>query len=346
MRKVRVGVVAAMLVAGPVVSLAWADQRQSERLAPAVRVGGVDVGGLTRQEALERAWSDLRRPTMRSVRVRVGGRTHTLTAEDARVRLRLPAAVERAHARGRKGHLLARGWRTVKGERIDHDVPVRPAVSTAAIGSFVERIEREVERPARDARLKIAVDGVSATRERHGRSLADAAALRKSIVDAFTRPGARRRLSASVRRVEPEVTRSSLWASTPVVVTVSRTDRRVRLFRRGEPVASFRVAVGEADHPTPTGLFRVQTMQRDPVWRVPDSEWAGELAGRTIPAGDPRNALVARWIGFNGPVGFHGTRSLDSLGRAASRGCVRMSREDVISLYGRVTIGTPVLVGP
>lgn len=81
------------------------------------------------------------------------------------------------------------------------------------------------------------------------------------------------------------------------------------------------------------------------MWNVPDSPWAGKLAGKTIPAGDPRNALVARWIGFDGAVGFHGTKSLGSLGRAASRGCVRMSRADVIALFGQVDVGTPVVVG-
>ena len=47
--------------------------------------------------------------------------------------------------------------------------------------------------------------------------------------------------------------------------------------------------------------------------------------GETIPGGDPRNPLVARWIGFNGSVGFHGTASAGSLGTAASHGCIRMA---------------------
>ena len=92
------------------------------------------------------------------------------------------------------------------------------------------------------------------------------------------------------------------------------------------------------------GQFTVQAMQKNPPWNVPQSEWAGDLAGQTIPGGDPRNPLVARWIGFNGSVGFHGTKSLGSLGSSASHGCVRMAPGDVIDLYERVEVGTPVLV--
>ena len=55
-------------------------------------------------------------------------------------------------------------------------------------------------------------------------------------------------------------------------------------------------------------------MQVDPPWNVPQSDWAGDLAGQTIPGGDPANPLVARWIGFNGSVGFHGTASIGSIG--------------------------------
>jgi lipoprotein-anchoring transpeptidase ErfK/SrfK len=119
----------------------------------------------------------------------------------------------------------------------------------------------------------------------------------------------------------------------------------VRVFRHGRLIKRYHVAIGTPRYPTPFGLFAVQTMQRNPPWNVPHSAWAGGLAGKTIPGGDPRNPLVARWIGFDGSVGFHGTREALSIGRAASHGCVRMHPRDVIDLYRRVSVGTTVLVG-
>ena len=85
-------------------------------------------------------------------------------------------------------------------------------------------------------------------------------------------------------------------------------------------------------------------MQVDPPWNVPESDWAGDLAGTTVPGGAPNNPLKARWIGFNGSVGFHGTADIGSLRSAASHGCVRMAPADVIDLYERVQVGTTVYV--
>ena len=145
--------------------------------------------------------------------------------------------------------------------------------------------------------------------------------------------------------VQPKVTAAQLRGQHPTVVTVSRAGRTIRVFKGGEVVKTYKAAVGDPGHPTPTGQFSVQSMQKNPTWNVPNSEWAGDLAGKTIPGGDPDNPLVARWIGFNGSVGFHGTKEAGSLGQAASHGCVRMDPADVKDLFERVQVGTTVYVG-
>ena len=81
----------------------------------------------------------------------------------------------------------------------------------------------------------------------------------------------------------------------------------------------------------------------DPTWNVPDSAWAGSLAGQSIPPG-PDNPLKARWMGIYNGAGIHGTSDVASLGSAASHGCVRMDVPDVIDLYDRVDVGTPVYI--
>jgi lipoprotein-anchoring transpeptidase ErfK/SrfK len=88
----------------------------------------------------------------------------------------------------------------------------------------------------------------------------------------------------------------------------------------------------------------VLSKQVNPTWYVPNRPWAGSLAGQTIPPGDPRNPLKARFISLGGGVGFHGTADLASIGQAASHGCIRMRIPDVISLFNRVSVGTPVMI--
>ena len=333
-----------LLLGGAVASLAWASREADGRLAEGITIEGIDVGGLSRDEALARMWRALRRPAMRSVRVRAAGDTHVLTARRAEVRLRLPAAVDRAQAASGEGSFIERGWRVLTGSEVAREIELQPVASRRAIRAFVEDTAQRVGRDAVDARLSMSVDRVTVEPERRGRRLAGGERLVERIAHALRDPSASRSFTGRVERVEPQTTRAEVWQQTPTVVTVSRSGRTARLFERGRLVTSYRVAVGQPGYPTPLGRFAVQTMQKNPVWNVPDSKWAGELAGRTIPAGDPRNPLIARWIGFDGAVGFHGTKSLESLGRAASRGCVRMRPADIIELFSRVQVGTPVLV--
>ena len=78
---------------------------------------------------------------------------------------------------------------------------------------------------------------------------------------------------------------------------------------------------------------------------MPDSDWAGDLAGTTVPGGVPENPLKARWMGIYDGAGIHGTDDVGSLGTAASHGCVRMAVPDVIELYDQVDVGTPIYIG-
>lgn len=340
-------VMVATVVGLSLATLAFADRRTGERLPNGVTVDGIAVGGLTPERAIARVWSERRAAAMSPVRVRAAGRTFTLSAEKAELRYRVPDAISRVQARSRKGSFVERGWRALVGKSLDHRESLTPSISGRRIGAFVTEIAEAVERRPVDAKMDIAVEtGATVTPGRAGRRLAGRAFLEQRIRATLLGERRARTLSAKVTDVAPAVTTEQLDAATQTVVTVSRSQRRARVFRGDDLVKSYDVAVGQPGYPTPLGRFTVQTMQKNPVWNVPDSDWAGELRGKTIPAGDPRNALVARWIGFDGAVGFHGTKSVDSIGSAASRGCVRMKRADVIDLYRRVEFGTTVLVGP
>lgn len=335
----------ALVVLAALGTLAWADRSASDQVPEGVTVGGVDVGGLTRAAAIDRLEEQIGSPSQRPVQVRAGGRTVTLTAARAGVRVDLAGAVDRAVATGRQGNFIGRGWREVSGGQVHADVPATIAVDRRAVTKFVDGVEKRVARPAVNAELSMDVTSVAVTPGRTGRRLAGASALERRIVRAFGRADSKRTFSTRTATVAPAVDESQVWARNPTVVTVDHDARTVRVFKKGEVVKRYSVAVGDPEFPTPYGRFNVQTMQKNPTWNVPDSDWAGDLAGKTIPGGDPRNPLVARWIGFSGSVGFHGTKDAASLGSAASHGCVRMDPGDVTDLFERVQVGTPVLVG-
>jgi lipoprotein-anchoring transpeptidase ErfK/SrfK len=76
--------------------------------------------------------------------------------------------------------------------------------------------------------------------------------------------------------------------------------------------------------------------------------WKNPFTGDVIPGGDPDNPLGKYWIGFwtNGKdwSGFHGTPNRDSVGTAASHGCIRMYNEDIAELFAQVSPATVVQV--
>jgi lipoprotein-anchoring transpeptidase ErfK/SrfK len=300
---------------------------------------------MTSAEALARLEREIGAPARRSVTVRVAGHSYRLSARRAGVNVDLRSLVERAVDSGREGNFLKRGWRELTKGTVDQRAAVAITVDRKAIDAFVAGIAGKVARPAVDAQLTMTVSAVSVTDAKSGRRLAGQKSLGNRIERAFTRAGAKRKLRASTATVKPKQTEEDVWAAHPTVVTVSHDAKRVTVFDHGKVTARYHVAVGDPKYPTPYGQFAVQSMQKNPTWNVPNSEWAGDLAGKTIPGGDPRNPLVARWIGFDGSVGFHGTKDLASLGQAASHGCVRMDPKDVKDLYTRLQVGTPVLVG-
>ena len=117
----------------------------------------------------------------------------------------------------------------------------------------------------------------------------------------------------------------------------------LRFFHHLRLERSYTVAVGQQGLETPAGLYHAQDKQVDPSWHVPNSAWAGSLAGQVIPPG-PADPLKARWIGIFDGAGIHGTDEVSSLGHAFSHGCVRMAIPDVIDLYDRVQVGDPIYI--
>ena len=157
-------------------------------------------------------------------------------------------------------------------------------------------------------------------------------------------PASSRIMRPARQILKAKVTADKLARAYPTVITIDRNNFKLRLFKRLKFSKSYGVAVGQPAYPTPTGRFPITNKQVNPAWTAPNSPWAGELAGTTTPGGSAANPLRARWMGIAGGVGIHGTSQEYSIGSRASHGCIRMRVADVIDLYPRVPVGTPVLI--
>lgn len=116
---------------------------------------------------------------------------------------------------------------------------------------------------------------------------------------------------------------------------------------RKYPAQGYLVAIGQPKWPTPTGRFQINEMVENPDFLMFDFNNPKAKNRGRIPPG-PNNPLGLRWIGFASAhgwqIGFHGTANTSVLGQAVSHGCVRMSNPDVVDVFGRVKLGTVVIV--
>ena len=332
---VRWSVAAVLLAAIITIALVFAFVQPStavERIADGVSAGGVDVSGLTLAEAATKLrGTQATRVARDSVTVRAADLTWRLEASSASVRLLVPRTARRALLAGRRA----------AGRPVD--VALAVTYSKDAVNDFTKRIDRRLRRKPRDARLKISLTSVDVVRHKSGRDVSQVP-LRREIGKALKDPRLPRVLEPELLRPKPEVTTGKLRDKADTVITIEQSTFTLRLLKDGEVASTYKVAVGQAAYPTPSGQYAIGSKQVDPVWSVPNSPWAGELAGTTVAGGTGANPLKARWMGIVNGVGIHGTDASGSIGTRASHGCIRMNVPDVVDLFEQVPVGTPVLI--
>jgi lipoprotein-anchoring transpeptidase ErfK/SrfK len=333
--------IAAVMLVGAVGAWAY-DHGKRDMIAKGVHVGGVNVGGMSAEAARTELRARLLTSLQRPVVATYDGRRVVLSARRAGVAVNVEAAVDEALARGRKGSIFTRLGREVTGGSVDADVQPRVVYSRIAVEHFLAETVDRFDRAPRDASIAFSPTALEPVAAQDGVTV-QRRALRRAVVHAVTSADAPHKVAVRVRATKPKVTTAQLAAKYPVVITVDRSSFRLRLWKDLKLEKTYTIAVGMAGLETPSGVYTINDKQVDPVWHVPNSDWAGDLAGQSIPPG-PSNPIKARWMGIYAGAGIHGTEDIGSLGSAASHGCVRMAISDVIDLYDRTPIGTTVYI--
>ncbi|NLT04928.1 MAG: L,D-transpeptidase family protein [Solirubrobacterales bacterium] len=335
-----VAVLVAMLIGGAVGVYAY-DSSRDDKIAEGVTIGGVPVGGLTADQARNRIERAVAARIEQPIAVAHGKTRFTLSAEDAGVEADVDGMVDAAVAASREGGILSRVARDITGGQEDIEVSVSATYSPKAAGDLVRRVAENVDREPQDATLDF--PSLDAVKEQDGLAVRRRA-LRQAVGAALLSP-AERTVQVPVKRTKPAVTTAELAKQYPTVLVADHASFELRLYKGLELEKTYTVAFGAQGYDTPRGLFEIANKAVDPVWTVPNSDWAGDLAGQVIPGGVPENPLKARWLGIYDGVGIHGTDDIGSLGTAASHGCIRMSVTDVTDLYDRVEVGAPIYIG-
>ncbi len=321
----------------------WAyDDAQKDHIAPGVKVGGVDIGGRDADSARNIIEKRVVAPLKQPVVVSYAGKDYTLSPKQLREHADVDGMVQEAIDRSRQGNILDRVSRYASGGGVDVNLEPRVGYDKSAVKDFVHELADKIDQDPVDATV---VPSGGRLRQEAGQpgQAVDTGDMTTAINKAARSPGRDQAIPAVVRTTKPDVNKKDLAQAYPRYIYIDRSSFTLRFYSHLKLKKSYTVAVGQQGLETPAGLYHALDKQVDPSWHVPNSAWAGSLAGQVIPPG-PGDPLKARWIGIFDGAGIHGTDETSSLGHAFSHGCVRMAIPDVIDLYDRVNVGDPIYI--
>ena len=285
-------------------------------IAAGVTIGGeVLVGGLSQAEATAAVKEFFARP----VTVTFGKVALKVTPKQLGASAYVGDAVKRAR-------IVAPGA----------NVPLKVAAPQPRIERYISTLARRFDRAPVDSELSLRNGKPFVTKEKPGRRLRQAAAVRDVFRSLKTH--ARGPIAPRSAVLAPQATRATIG----YVIVIARGANRLSLYDGMTLRRTFGVATGEARYPTPLGKFEIIVKWRNPWWYPPQSDWAKDA--QPIPPG-PGNPLGTRWMGISSPaVGIHGTPDPASIGYSVSHGCIRMLIPEVEWLFNQVEVGTPVYI--
>ena len=202
--------------------------------------------------------------------------------------------VDAAVLASREGNVLSRTFRDLTGGEEDAAVKARVSYSRDAATKLVVRVRKSVDRPAKDAELNFpSLDRVA---EQTGLAVNRRQAHAPDPPRDAGHPD--RTAKIPVKVVQPKVTRDQLAQKYPTLMVVNRGAFQLSLYKNLKLQKTYPIAVGQVGLETPAGIYNIQNKAVNAAWSVPNSDWAGSLAGTVVPGGAPNNPLKARWMGI------------------------------------------------
>jgi hypothetical protein len=336
-----VGLVAGVLVlalGGVAYATFRYEQANADRLLRGITVGGVDVSGMTRAEALAAVRVRARADLDREIVVVAEGERFTTTARELGRRAWVGRAVDEAIDATARVGWVERAWRRLRDEPLDLDIGLSLG-GEARVEAFIRRTAREVSVDPRNASIEMGDDGGLVFRQSKAGSALDVGRAERLLARALADGSSRVRLP--MHRVAPKITVRTMLPTIVVHVDTNRLD----LYEGFEVTHSWDVATAKPGWTTPVGEWSLYQKRENPTWYNPALDSWGAGLPAVVPGG-PGNPMGTRALYITAPglIRIHGTTSPDSIGRFASHGCIRMHNEQVEELYDLVPVGTKVII--
>jgi len=130
----------------------------------------------------------------------------------------------------------------------------------------------------------------------------------------------------------------------PGTIIVDTADRYLYLVQGNNRAIRYGIGVGREGFQW-QGLLKITKKAEWPDWTPPPEMIQRQPYLPRFMAGGPGNPMGARALYLGATIyRIHGTNQPQTIGSAVSSGCFRLVNDDVADLYGRVPVGTKVVV--
>lgn len=252
------------------------DRASADRILPGVTVAGVDVGGMSRAEALDAIGGAASARLDSPLTVKVAGRSWTVTPSELGETAAVDAAVERAFQGSASVGFVTRVWHRVRQEPVDIAVDLTFSSPGTGVDGFVSTVADQIARAPRDASVSVVDGKVSFVRSQPGRALGVNVA-RRRLLAALRDGTATVRLPMKV--VKPQVPSAKLGKT----IVVDRSVNELTFYDGFDLVKKYPVATAAPGYVTPPRRLERDRQEGEPDLVQPG---AGHL-GCQHAGGDP-----------------------------------------------------------
>ncbi|MFN2544831.1 MAG: L,D-transpeptidase family protein [Actinomycetota bacterium] len=329
------------LVLGGTAAVAYGyDQATTDHILPGVRIAGIDVSGMTRQQALRALDARAAFAMHRKLTIRAGGEQWTRTLGQLGMRVNPARAVDEAFDASGSLSWVSRVYHRLTHHSLDKLIPLPFTYNTGVVKAFIDgQVASAVAVEPQNAAIKLVEDRLVMQHSRTGETLKPLVAERLIISAMRSRKPT---VYLPLLHVEPKVSDDSMGET----LTVDLSSNTLRLFDGFDLERTYPVATARYGFTTPIGEWNVINKVEDPTWVNPCPGGGCWAAGEPATIGPgPGNPLGTRALYLDAPgIRIHGTPSDSSIGTYASHGCIRMHIYDSEALYPLVPIGAKVII--
>lgn len=311
------------------------EESQAGKVLPGVTIAGVDVGGMTREEAIDAVNEVAGDRLDREIEVAVRDRTWHVTPAELGTTADVEGKVDAALAVGERMGWHERAWARLFDGSVDENLSLDYSRDGKELRRFVRVVAKAVAVSPQNASVELEGSKLVLDKPRMGIALKEKQA-KRSLRRSLRRDRSSVRLA--VDKIEPEVGKGDLgWT---IVVRISQN--KLYAYEGTKLVKTYEVATGTSEYPTPQGTWNIWDKRESPTWVNPAPDgWGADLPATIGPG--PGNPLGTHALYLDAPgIRIHGTYAESSIGTYASHGCIRMRIAESKELFSMIPIGTTV----